>query len=184
MEEEPPDGLLDESTVTVYDAVAGRVDYESFFSTPEPSKHGDTTSNTFTPIPPDEVLARLEDAPSRDEETDIYSADRHLDQTKELLQLPDSDLLKALHAYSSDFYARAAADGGEDDWGSLDETALLALGILVEEAAGQFRSGDEGDSSDEEGSLSDEEGDVKSETDVKSEPNEEGENRGVLSSLH
>ena len=35
----------------------------------------------------------------------------------------------------SDFYARATEHGGKYDWKSLDETALLALGILIEEAA-------------------------------------------------
>lgn len=51
--------------------------------------------------------------------------------------LPDSDLLKALHAYTSAFYARTSHDGGANDWRSMDETALLALGILVEEAGGE-----------------------------------------------
>lgn len=50
-------------------------------------------------------------------------------------KLPDSDLLKALHAYVSAFYARTSHDGGASDSQSLDETALLALGILVEEAS-------------------------------------------------
>jgi len=49
--------------------------------------------------------------------------------------LPDSDLLKSLHCYTSDFYSRSCVDSGLDDWRSLDETALLALGILLEEAS-------------------------------------------------
>jgi hypothetical protein len=48
--------------------------------------------------------------------------------------LPESDLLKALHCYTSDFYSHATIDGGTGDWRSLDETALMALGILMEEA--------------------------------------------------
>jgi hypothetical protein len=44
-------------------------------------------------------------------------------------------LLKTIHAYASDFYANATSNGGKSDWKSLDETALLAMGILLEEAA-------------------------------------------------
>ena len=51
------------------------------------------------------------------------------------IDLPESDLLKGLHSYSSDFYSRATADRGAGDWKSLDETALIALGVLMEEAS-------------------------------------------------
>jgi len=43
--------------------------------------------------------------------------------------------VKAIHTYSSDFYSRATRKGGKDDWASMDETALLAMGILMEEMA-------------------------------------------------
>ena len=121
--------------LTLYDAIAGRATYEGVLSHPQPPRNAnrDTTSHSLTPIPAEEVLFRLEGAPVRYEENDIYFADRHLDQRNELQRLPDSDLSKALHAYVSDFYA-AIGDGV--DFVSLDETALLALGILVEEAAG------------------------------------------------
>ena len=123
---------------TVYDAVAGRANYEGFLSLPRNSRYRDKSSTTLVPIPPGEVLFRREDAPERYEEDDIYTADRHLDQKQELQRLPDSDLLKALHAYTSDFYAGIWEDSEDDDFESLDETALLALGVLVEEAAAQI----------------------------------------------
>ena len=123
---------------TVYDAVAGRANYEGFLSLPRNSRYRDKASTTLVPIPPGEVLFRREDAPERYEENDIYPADRHLDQKQELQRLPDSDLLKALHAYTSDFYAGIWEDAEDDDFESLDETALLALGVLVEEAAAQI----------------------------------------------
>ena len=50
-------------------------------------------------------------------------------------RLPESDLLKAIHAYASDFYGRAVKWKGKVDFESLDETALLAVGILMEEMA-------------------------------------------------
>lgn len=73
-------------------------------------------------------------------------------ETRRLTKLPDSDLLKAVHAYASDFYGamRMAAHGSRkhpgrrrvnsngytrgNDFGSLDETALLAFGVLLEES--------------------------------------------------
>ena len=137
-EEELPSRPRKRAKVTVYDAVAGRANYEGFLSVPRASKYRDKASTTLTPIPPEEVLFRRRGAPERYEENDVYFADRHLDQAKELQRLPDSDLLKALHAYASDFYARASEGRGEHDWESLDETALLALGILIEEAAAQI----------------------------------------------
>lgn len=49
--------------------------------------------------------------------------------------LPDSDLLKALHIYSSDYYSKALGTQGDVSFESMEETALLAIGILLEEAA-------------------------------------------------
>lgn len=69
----------------------------------------------------------------RYEENDFYWADRHL---KEGQILPESDLLKAIHMYASDYYDRSTTNKGVADFESLDETALLALGILLEEMAG------------------------------------------------
>ncbi|KAB8336814.1 hypothetical protein FH972_021123 [Carpinus fangiana] len=56
-------------------------------------------------------------------------------------RLPDSALLEALHAYAAEYYARTSDDGGASDWRSMDETALLALGLLVEEAAREVVGG-------------------------------------------
>lgn len=44
--------------------------------------------------------------------------------------MPDSDLLKAVHAYAAGFYGRT---GRTAAFGSLDETALIAVGVLLEE---------------------------------------------------
>jgi hypothetical protein len=119
---------------TLYDAVAGRVGYEGFLGEDAPTKYRDTVSRSNIALPPDEVLFRRRGAPVRYEEDDIYTADRHLGPHQ---RLPDSDLLKTIHAYASDFYANATPDGGKRDFKSLDETALLAMGILLEEAAAE-----------------------------------------------
>ncbi|WEW59750.1 hypothetical protein PRK78_005230 [Emydomyces testavorans] len=121
----------------VYDAVAaqspnlitGRVSTQKFRSAPSLEDVGNLPK-TFPSVPPDEVLFRRLSAPTRYEEDDIYFANEHLppDQT-----LPDSDLLKAIHTYTSDFYSNATVDHGRSVWSSMDETALLAMGILLEE---------------------------------------------------
>ncbi|KAI9852166.1 MAG: hypothetical protein M1838_001629 [Thelocarpon superellum] len=143
---------------TLYDAVSGRISSRGFI----PSEAAyvqtrDTTTSSLQAVPPEEVLFRRKHAPMRYEEADIYfdtgipdpSHDpaahpggeikwRKRQQSPPLKRLPDSDLLKALHAYASDFYHRTADAGdAESDWRSLDETALLALGVLIEEEAGR-----------------------------------------------
>ena len=50
--------------------------------------------------------------------------------------MPDPDLLKTIHAYAADYYGALSRDTKSSaDFRSLDETALLAMGILLEEAA-------------------------------------------------
>lgn len=88
------------------------------------------------PLAPEEVLFRRKGAPQRYEEHDIYlSHQRDLPRSGRGV-LPDSDLLKAVHSYSSHYYgALKRSQGGQPlDERSMDETALLAFGILLEEA--------------------------------------------------
>lgn len=106
-----------------------------------------------TTLAPEEALFRRKAAPERFAEFDVYMAhDRNLPDGGRG-SLPDSDLLKAVHSYASHFYA---ALGGEErramyqvgsrniDERSMDESALLAFGILLEEA-GKDVLGDKGD---------------------------------------
>ncbi|KAK0320672.1 hypothetical protein LTR57_002810 [Friedmanniomyces endolithicus] len=118
---------------TLYDAVAGRVGYEGFLTDQQPSKYRDTASTSQVPLPPEEILFRRKGAPVRFAEDDVYEADRHLQPHQ---RLPDSDLLKTIHAYVADYYDRTSKAHGNVDVRSLDETALLAFGILLEEASG------------------------------------------------
>ena len=83
------------------------------------------------PIPPEEVLFRRLGAPERDIHDDFYWADRHLSEKQ---TLPDSDLLKAIHSYAADFYD-TMGDKGRVNFLSMNETALLAVGMLLEETA-------------------------------------------------
>lgn len=98
------------------------------------------------------MLFRQKNAPTRYEEDDIYFASSSLPLHQ---KLPDSDLLKAIHTYTSDFYGRAT-NHSQINYKSMDETALIALGILLEEAAAEclgetgdmaFAEGDEDEQS-------------------------------------
>jgi len=94
------------------------------------------------PAFPEEALFRRKGAPdylygdNRGEgEEDLYWANEDLSSDQ---MLPDTDLLKAVHVYTSDFYHRATSSRGQDDFRSMDGTALLALGILLEETAKHY----------------------------------------------
>ncbi|KAF2149856.1 hypothetical protein K461DRAFT_34966 [Myriangium duriaei CBS 260.36] len=118
---------------TLYDAVAGRVGPESFLFSElkSDSKSTKIKAREGNAVYPEEVLFRQQRAPIRYEETDSYFAHENLDPERQ--RLPDSDLLKSIHLYASHFYSRATLAGGKWDYRSMDETALLALGILLEE---------------------------------------------------
>ncbi|KAL8892267.1 MAG: hypothetical protein Q9215_000780 [Flavoplaca cf. flavocitrina] len=128
--------------ITVYDAVAGRISTHGFIpAIPQASKNRDTISTHHTAVPPEDVLFRRRHAPERYEEDDVYFAHESLDDNREL---PDSDLLKAVHAYTSDFYGKGLGSKAEVDFRSMDETALMCVGMLLEEYM-QNILGDTGD---------------------------------------
>lgn len=88
------------------------------------------------------MLFSRKNAPQRYAEKDIYFANERLpDGGRDVL--PDSDMMKAVHEYTSHFYEALGQrhDGTgrgsitQADEKSMDETALLAFGILLEEAA-------------------------------------------------
>ena len=112
---------------TVYDSVAGRIGLNGFL-TPEQSEQ-----SSVAPLAPEEVL--LKGSTRAKLLLDHYKAEERLEDPNR--DLPDSDLLKAAHAYASDFYSRATLDHGKHDFRSLDGSALMAIGCLLEEAARQ-----------------------------------------------
>ncbi|KAI1178099.1 hypothetical protein F4777DRAFT_142574 [Nemania sp. FL0916] len=132
---------------TVYDAVAGRVSSTLPMASREPRKLRKSHHKRAAPdsrrnpiLAPQEVLFKRAAAPERFAEKDIYLAHEDLpDGGRDVL--PDSDLLKTVHSYTSHFYrdlavkkdtTNAAGKGASERF--MDETALLAFGILLEEA--------------------------------------------------
>lgn len=108
----------------VFDAVAGRISTNGFIIE---SIYG----RNIATLTPEEVLFKSRSAPERTQEDDFYRADRNLNSGS----LPDSDLLKVIHSFSSDYYHCTTIDQGQSDAKSLDASALLAIGILLEESA-------------------------------------------------
>ncbi|ORY68667.1 uncharacterized protein BCR38DRAFT_423984 [Pseudomassariella vexata] len=134
----------------LYDAIAGRV--TTTLPLDEPSYYQRASLRDAT-LAPEEVLFRRIGAPIRYAEKDIYHAHERLpDAGRDML--PDSDMLKSIHRYASHFYGRLPAtevgktSGGHDkeniDERTMDETALLAFGILLEEV-GREALGKRGD---------------------------------------
>ncbi|MCJ1436072.1 hypothetical protein MMC27_005450 [Xylographa pallens] len=118
---------------SVYDAVAGRVTTRGFSTDRQaPFQSDHFPAKNTPPLSPEEVLFKRRGAPQRYHENDFYWADQSLAPNQ---SLPDSDLAKALHVYTSNFYSRSTVDEGQTDFRSMDETALLALSILMEEAS-------------------------------------------------
>jgi hypothetical protein len=120
--------------------LTGRISTNGFIpSIPHNSIDRDTLSSNLNPSNPEEVLYRVKHAPLLYEE--VYFANEKIEDPN---RLPESDLLKAIHTYASDYYASNTTNCGSSDWHSMDETALIALGILLEEAAREML-GDTGD---------------------------------------
>ena len=119
---------------TLYDAVAGKVGVNRFLTQEQ------LDSSRYIPQAPEEVLLRSINAPQSIPDN-FYNAE---DRIRPGEALPESDLLEALHKYASAFYRLATHDHGKHDFKSLDATALLAMGILMEEAAREIL-GENGD---------------------------------------
>ncbi|KAJ5130288.1 uncharacterized protein N7515_006327 [Penicillium bovifimosum] len=158
-EQEPPvDKRLRHSHANVYDAVAGRVNRRGIgIRRLDASQYRDTTSSTARSLRPEELLFRRHNKPVESIEDQNYFAHETLPSDK---ALPSSELLETIHAYAADYYQYATADNGKDDIQTMDETALLAMGILIEEMAKE-ELGETGDLALVEGHELSEEEDAK-----------------------
>jgi len=104
------------------------------------SKYRDTASSGARILRPEEVLFRKKRL-AKQPIDESYFAHENLPSDQ---PLPSSELLKTLHVYAAEYYEFATADNGRDDRATMDGTALLAMGILVEELAKEAL-GDTGD---------------------------------------
>ncbi|KAJ5994346.1 hypothetical protein N7451_010070 [Penicillium sp. IBT 35674x] len=127
---------------SLYDSVAGRVNNNGFVA-PRPTRYGDTLASGGRDLRPEEVLYRHKPKKLEQivENESLYFAHENLPADR---PLPSSEILTAIHAYSSDFYANKLRDNGKHNFYSMDESALLAIGILMEELAKE-QLGDTGD---------------------------------------
>jgi hypothetical protein len=87
-------------------------------------------------FPPEAILLEEEGVPSEYRGDDIERVyEKWYQDLPPQLSHPDSDLLHAIHAYVADFYS--VMPNGECGIKSMDGTALLAMGILLEEMAAE-----------------------------------------------
>ena len=125
---------------TVYDVVAGRVGVNGFLTETQ------IQSARVQPLSPEEYLLRRWEGQGKSltekEVGDGYSHERHFLNTHRPTtlefdddHLPDSDLLRAIHSYAAEFYAHTTEEKDNYDLRSMDASALLAMGILLEEAS-------------------------------------------------
>ncbi|KAK0616038.1 hypothetical protein B0T17DRAFT_496674 [Bombardia bombarda] len=134
--------------VNLYDVIAGRVTLNQPLRNPDgTSKPTYLTRNTplgryhskAPSLTDDEVLSRKRCAPPRFEEGEVHITNVDLPDGGRGI-LPDSDLLTSMLSYSAKFYhvmaRRVAGRQGRSvvDEKSMDGSALMALGILLEEA--------------------------------------------------
>ncbi|CAG5183699.1 uncharacterized protein ALTATR162_LOCUS10710 [Alternaria atra] len=112
---------------TVYDAVKRRVAKTGLID------HIHDPKASRKPLRPDEVLFKRKNAPMRYEEDDYYPAHAKLPADQ---KLPSGDLADAMKSYVSTLWAKTERPGlMRRTWRGMDETALIALSILMEETA-------------------------------------------------
>lgn len=98
-------------------------------SKPTASRYRDTASSSGRTLAPEEVLIRRPHYLNDKLKGEPYFAHERLRPDQ---KLPNSDLLTAVHAYASDSYSHYD-ERTKRDWESLDESALIAFGYLIEE---------------------------------------------------
>ena len=137
------DGVADESVIkdrirraSVYDVVAGRLGPNGFLTSEQ------LQSSNLLPSGPEEYLLRRTTIPAGLLNESVAVSDQTLSSSRNAL--PQADSFNAIHAYVSDFYYARGNDRAKLDYRSLDETALIAMGILLEEAVRESL-GDNGD---------------------------------------
>lgn len=110
---------------------------------PRATRYGDTQASGGRDLRPEEVLYRHKPKKLEQivEDESRYFAHENLPADR---PLPSSEILSAIHAYSSDFYAHKLRDNGKHNFYSMDESALLAIGVLMEELAKE-QLGENGD---------------------------------------
>ncbi|EED16537.1 GAJ protein, putative [Talaromyces stipitatus ATCC 10500] len=111
--------------ITVYDIVAGRVNRQRFISHSYTSRFRRNVSSSRAVRPSNDIVSRLEG----DEALDDWIDENSLDG----VPLPSSDMLEAIQSYAGHFYANTVDSRRTEHFSSMDGTALIAMGVLLEE---------------------------------------------------
>lgn len=109
--------------------MVGRVGPHGFHKKPAASKYRDTASTGERTLPPEEVLIRRPHYLNNKLKGVPYFANERLPREA---RLPTSEMLTSIHAYAADFF-KYGMQRYRPVYQSMDESALLAFGILAEE---------------------------------------------------
>lgn len=113
---------------TMWDALAGSLNHQDFIpDSPFYASRRDRASSSMEPV--NFRYWMMEGAPSLISYADILG--RHCKDLKVQAAKPDHDLMRALHVYISEFYARMP--GGDSSFQSMWPGALTAFAVLLEE---------------------------------------------------
>ncbi|KAF1815929.1 hypothetical protein P152DRAFT_471302 [Eremomyces bilateralis CBS 781.70] len=125
---------------TIFDACAGRVSGRGKLVR-DVREDQNTRSGRKIRLAPEEALLKRYCAPDGLESSALYFSGTS-DLRPDLI--PDSELLRAIHHYTTHLFKGLGAGESDPCWGAFDGTAMLALGVLVEETVREL-VGDSGD---------------------------------------
>lgn len=80
--------------------------------------------------PSNDILSRLEGGEDLDDWVDEESLDD--------VPLPESDILEAVQSYAGNFYANTGDNRRTEPFSSMNGTALIAMGVLLEELGNEL----------------------------------------------
>ncbi|EEA21825.1 Meiotic nuclear division protein 1 [Talaromyces marneffei ATCC 18224] len=115
--------------LTVYDVVAGRANRQRFISHSTTSRWRRNVSSARAVRPSNDILSRL-----GGEDFDDWIDDESPDH----VHLPESDILEAVQSYAGHFYANTGDNRRTEHFSSMNGSALIAMGILLEELGNEL----------------------------------------------
>ncbi|KUL88518.1 hypothetical protein ZTR_05499 [Talaromyces verruculosus] len=128
--DEEPGGSRRKKRLTVYDAVAGRVNRQRLISRSYTSRWRRNVSSTRAVRPSNDILSRLEG----DEDLEDWIDEETLND----VPLPESDIIEAVQSYAGHFYANTTASRRTEPFSSMNGSALIAMGVLLEELGNEL----------------------------------------------
>lgn len=110
--------------------ISGRVNRQRFLSRSNTSRWRRNVSSTRAVRPSNAILSRLEG----DEDLEDWIDEETLDD----IPLPESDIIEAVQSYTGHFYANTTDSRRTEHFSSMNGSALIAMGVLLEELGNEL----------------------------------------------